>query len=109
MKSEKKQSRLKEFIDNPRKALWKLAVPMMFGMMIQTVYMIADMIFVGQVSADSLTALAFNMPLLFFGLGITFGVGVGQTKGHISIGFTVYVGNTPSISIDSYLKTVTQI
>ncbi|MDP6455933.1 MAG: MATE family efflux transporter [Candidatus Marinimicrobia bacterium] len=79
MKNEKKQSRLKEFIYNPRKALWKLAVPMMFGMMIQTVYMIADMIFVGQVSADSLTALAFNMPLLFFGLGITFGLGSGVT------------------------------
>ena len=79
MKNQKKQSRLKEFIDNPKKALWKLAVPMMFGMMIQTVYMIADMIFVGQVSADSLTALAFNMPLLFFGLGITFGLGSGVT------------------------------
>jgi len=79
MKTEKKQSRLKEFIDNPKKALWKLAVPMMFGMMIQTVYMIVDMIFVGQVSADSLTALAFNMPLLFFGLGITFGLGAGVT------------------------------
>ena len=79
MKTKKKQSRLKEFIDNPKKALWKLAVPMMFGMMIQTVYMIVDMIFVGQVSADSLTALAFNMPLLFFGLGITFGLGSGVT------------------------------
>lgn len=79
MKNQKKQSRLKEFIDNPKKALWKLAVPMMFGMMIQTVYMIVDMIFVGQVSADSLTALAFNMPLLFFGLGITFGLGSGVT------------------------------
>ena len=26
---ENKQSRKKEFIDNPRKALWKLAIPMM--------------------------------------------------------------------------------
>ena len=28
-----KESRLAEFSQNPEKALWKLAIPMMFGMM----------------------------------------------------------------------------
>ena len=79
MNPESKSSRLQNFIDNPRKALWTLSVPMMFGMMVQTVYMIVDMIFVGKINAASLTALAFNMPLVFLGLGLIFGLGSGVT------------------------------
>lgn len=52
---------------------------MMLGMLVQTVYGIVDMIFVGRVGSDALTALAFNMPLVFFGLGIVFGLGSGVT------------------------------
>ena len=74
-----KDSRLDQFIANPRRALWTLAMPMMLGMMVQTIYTIVDMIFVGRVSGDALTALAFNLPLLFFGLGLVFGLGSGVT------------------------------
>ena len=74
-----KKSNLEDFIKNPYKSLWKLALPMMFGMMIQTIYSIVDMIFVGMVGSDSLTALAFNLPVLFFGLGLVFGLGSGVT------------------------------
>ncbi len=59
--------------------MWTLATPMMIGMMVQTIYTIVDMIFVGRVSGDALTALAFNLPLLFFGLGLVFGLGSGVT------------------------------
>ncbi len=54
-------------------------MPMMIGMTVQTIYTIVDMIFVGRVSGDALTALAFNLPLLFFGLGLVFGLGSGVT------------------------------
>jgi len=74
-----KKSNLEDFIKNPNQSLWKLALPMMFGMMIQTIYSIVDMIFVGMVGAESLTALAFNLPVLFFGLGLVFGLGSGVT------------------------------
>ncbi|MBC8174917.1 MAG: MATE family efflux transporter [Candidatus Marinimicrobia bacterium] len=74
-----KSSRLKEFISNPRKGLWTLAIPTMLGMVVQTVYIIVDMIFVGRVSGEALTALAFNMPLIFFATGISFGLGIGVT------------------------------
>ena len=74
-----KESRLTEFTANPRRAMWTLATPMMIGMMVQTIYTIVDMIFVGMVSGDALTALAFNLPLLFFGLGLVFGLGSGVT------------------------------
>ncbi len=54
-------------------------MPMMIGMTVQTIYTIVDMIFVGRVSGDALIALAFNLPLLFFGLGLVFGLGSGVT------------------------------
>ncbi|HXV59339.1 MAG TPA: MATE family efflux transporter [Vicinamibacteria bacterium] len=74
-----KTSRLDAFIEQPRRALWQLSVPVMAGMGLQTAYMLADMYFVGQVSAEALAALAFNMPLVFLGLGVVFGLGTGVT------------------------------
>jgi putative MATE family efflux protein len=52
---------------------------MMAGMSLHTVYLIVDIIFLGRVSSSALTALAFNMPLLFFALGVTFGLSSGVT------------------------------
>tara|TARA_A100001015_G_scaffold51012_1_gene56153 strand:+ start:3882 stop:5234 length:1353 start_codon:yes stop_codon:yes gene_type:complete len=77
--SKNKNSKLDDFINNPNKSLWDLAIPMMFGMMVQTIYSLVDMIFVGMVGSNSLTALAFNLPILFFGMGLVFGLGSGVT------------------------------
>ncbi len=71
--------RLDRFVANPRRALWLLAMPILIGMSIQTLYMIVDMFFVGRVSPEALTALAFNMPLVFLAMGVTFGLGTGIT------------------------------
>ena len=76
----KPSSRLDGFIAHPRRALWRLALPIMIGMSVQTVYMLADMYFVGQVSSEALAALAFNMPVVFLGIGIVFGLGSGVTS-----------------------------
>jgi Na+-driven multidrug efflux pump len=76
---EQKSSRLNEFLDNPEKGLWKLAVPVMAGMGIQTLYTIVDMIFIGRLGGKSIAAVAFNMPLFFFVLGLTMGLGSGVT------------------------------
>ena len=73
------ESRLENFIAHPARALWQLAMPMMLGQAVQTIYSIADMIFVGRYSGTAVAALAFNMPLLFFAMGITFGLGSGMT------------------------------
>ena len=75
----KKESRLEEFKANPRRAVWSLALPMMFGLAIQTAYMMVDMMFVGRVGEDALAAVQFTGPLIFFGLGIVFGLGSGIT------------------------------
>ncbi len=65
-----------EFIANPRKAVWKLSVPVMAGMAIQTLYNIVDMVFVGRLGGDAVAALTFNMPIGFFA-SIAFGMGTG--------------------------------
>lgn len=74
------ESRLQEFLDKPEQALWTIALPVMAGMAIQTMYSIVDMLFIGRLGGDSITAVAFNMPLYFFVMGITFGVGTGLTS-----------------------------
>ncbi len=80
MDTRAKESRLNQFVENPRKGLWTLAIPAMIGMSLQTIYMIADMAFVGRVGPDALTALAFNAPLFVLGLGVSFGLGTGVTS-----------------------------
>ena len=59
------ESRLEEFLDKPERALWTIALPVMAGMAIQTMYSIVDMLFIGRLGGDSITAVAFNMPLTF--------------------------------------------
>ncbi len=71
--------RLDRFLKNPRKALWTIAVPVMIGMAAQTLYNITDMIFVGQISSDAITALAFNIPVVFFAIGFVFALSRGVT------------------------------
>ena len=72
-------SRVQEFLANPHKALWKLSMPILGGMVLHTLYSVVDMMFVGWVGPDSVTALAFNMPLVFFAMGITMGLSTGAT------------------------------
>ena len=73
------KSRLKTFLENPSKALWSLAIPIMFGMGIQTLYNLVDMIFIGRLGGHAITGIAFNMPLFFLVLGLTMGLGTGVT------------------------------
>ncbi|HEX2466446.1 MAG TPA: MATE family efflux transporter [Thermoanaerobaculia bacterium] len=72
-------ARLDRFLANPRRGMWGMALPMMAGMSLHTIYMIADLIFVGMLGARELEAVAFDMPLVFLGLGVTFGLGSGVT------------------------------
>ena len=72
-------SRLRSFLDNPKKALWTLAIPIMFGMGIHTLYNIVDMLFIGRLGGDAIAGVAFNMPIFFLMLGLTMGLGSGVT------------------------------
>ena len=75
-----KASRLEEFIADPKKALWKLSIPMMLGMVVQAIYMLVDTAFIGKwVGGTALAALGYVFPFLFILMGITFGLGSGAT------------------------------
>ncbi|MCF6238541.1 MAG: MATE family efflux transporter, partial [Candidatus Marinimicrobia bacterium] len=74
-----KNSRLDSFIANPRKAIWTLGLPVMMGMAVQTLYSIVDMFFVARISVNAIAALAFNLPLFWLAMGISFGLGTGVT------------------------------
>ena len=73
------ESRLSSFLADPSKALWRLAVPIMFGMGIHTLYNVIDMIFIGKLGGNAIAGVAFNMPIFFLMLGLTMGLGSGVT------------------------------
>ena len=63
MDNQPKESRLEEFITAPKKAMWKLALPMTFGMAVQAIYMLADTAFVGRmIGGTALAALGYVFP-----------------------------------------------
>ena len=88
--NKEKESRLEEFTKNPKKALWTLSLPMMLGMSVQAMYMLADTAFVGRMIVDNkntdfiensgaLASLGYVFPFLFIIMGIAFGLGSGAT------------------------------
>ena len=107
------KNRLDEFISNPKRSLWKLALPMMFGMMVHSIYMLTDTYFIGNlVGNDALSALGYVFPYMFIIMGLTFGLGAGVTaviarfigeqsklKADIASGQTILMGIVISIGI----------
>ena len=80
MDNHPKESRLDEFINNPKKALWKLSLPMMVGMSVQAIYLLVDTAFIGKwVGGTALAGLGYVFPYFFIIMGITFGLGSGVT------------------------------
>ena len=74
------KNKVDEFISNPRKALYKLAWPMLIAMLVQTLYNVVDTAFVGRLGADSIAALTFSFPLFFILIGINSGIAVGMSS-----------------------------
>ena len=92
----KSESRLESFLESPTKALWSLAIPIMFGMGIHTLYNMVDMIFIGRLGGDAIAGVAFNMPLFFLMLGLTMGLGSGVTAS-----IARYIGNNNKVNADN--------
>ena len=59
-----KESRLNDFLDNPYKSMWKMALPIIAGMMVQTLFNVVDIMFIGWLGADEVTAVAFVSPIV---------------------------------------------
>ena len=77
--TDQRKTPLESILKNPSKSMWSLAIPIMAGMGIQTLYTIIDMIFIGRLGGDAIAAVAFNMPIFFLVMGLSFGLGNGVT------------------------------
>ncbi len=62
---------------DPKRAVWKLSLPMIAAFSIQTIYNFVDAIWVSGLGADALAAIGFFFPFFFMSLAIGMGLGVG--------------------------------
>lgn len=71
--------RLDEFLAAPRRAVWTMALPMMAGTAVHTVYMIVDTAFIGALGTEALAAVTFVGPLFFVMVTLTAGMATAVT------------------------------
>jgi putative MATE family efflux protein len=64
-------------LGDPKKAIRKLAWPMIIAMSVQTVYNLVDAIWVAGLGADALAAVGFFFPFFFLVMAIGMGLGMG--------------------------------
>jgi len=70
-------NRVDEFIKNPKKAMYALALPIVITMIVQVMYNIVDTAFVGRLGAEAIAALTFSFPLFFILISLNSGIGIG--------------------------------
>lgn len=71
--------RLDRYIAAPKRAVWTMAAPMMAGMTVHTLYMIADTAFIGTLGTEALAAATFVGPVFFLMVAVTMGLGTAVT------------------------------
>ena len=96
MQKKESESRVNSFLENPKKSLWTLAIPIMFGIGIQTFYNLIDLLFIGKISGEAIAGVAFNMPIFFLMLGLTMGLGSGVTSS-----IARFIGQDDKVSADN--------
>ncbi len=71
------KERVATFIQQPKKSLFKLAAPVVAGMVAHTLYNIIDTAFVGRLGAEAIAALTFSFPIFFIFIAISSGLAAG--------------------------------
>ncbi len=64
-------------LGEPKKAMIKLAIPMIIAMSATTIYNVVDAIWVSGLGADALAAVGFFFPFFFMAMAIAVGIGIG--------------------------------
>ncbi|MGX8693896.1 MAG: MATE family efflux transporter [Methanobrevibacter sp.] len=78
--SEKKSRNIEMITGDPKKAIIKLALPMMLSMLLIMLYNLADSIWVAGLGADALAAIGFITPLFMVLVGLGNGIGAGANS-----------------------------
>lgn len=68
---------VKTLMGDPKKAIIKLAIPMIIAMVISTMYNVVDAFWVSGLGADPLSAVGFFFPFFFIGISVAIGLGMG--------------------------------
>ncbi|MGA1872210.1 MAG: MATE family efflux transporter [Thermoplasmatota archaeon] len=68
---------VKTLLGNPKKAIFKLSIPMIIAMSVQTVYNLADTIWVSGLGQDALTSVGIFFPFFFLIMALAAGLGIG--------------------------------
>jgi len=68
---------VKTLLGEPKRAIIKLALPMIVAMSVQTIYNFVDAIWVSGLDADALSAVGFFFPFFFMTMAIGRGLGLG--------------------------------
>lgn len=75
-----KNENIEMITGDPKKAIVKLAIPMMISMLLIMLYNIADSIWVSGLGADALAAIGFITPLFMVLVGLGNGIGAGANS-----------------------------
>ena len=78
--AKKKSKNIEMITGDPKKAIVKLALPMMLSMLLIMLYNIADSIWVAGLGADALAAIGFITPLFMVLVGLGNGIGAGANS-----------------------------
>lgn len=68
---------VKTLLGEPKRAIMKLALPMIAAMLVQTIYNFVDAIWVSGLGTDALSAVGFFFPFFFMTIAIATGIGLG--------------------------------
>jgi putative MATE family efflux protein len=68
---------VKMLLGNPKKAILRLSIPMIIAMSVQTVYNLADTIWVSGLGEDALTSVGLFFPFFFLIMALAAGLGIG--------------------------------
>jgi putative MATE family efflux protein len=71
---------VRTLMGDPKKAIVKLAWPMIVAMSTQTIYNVVDAIWVSGLGADALAAVGFFFPFFFLTMAIATGIGMGGSS-----------------------------
>jgi len=77
---EPKTDGVKTLLGEPRRAIIKLAIPMIVAMSVHTIYNFVDALWVSGLGPDALSALGFFFPFMFMSIALATGLGVGSTS-----------------------------